>query len=169
MKKVFKATIVCQSCGGTGLYSGMSERKGCAVICNDCDGTGREQFEFEYEVFKKRKGRKDIKRVFKDSCGYGSCPNDYTTKEGRVIHYSKGGCTYQEWVKGVKPLPVEDLYCPMSWESQHIQNDDNKHYKTLYSPRCSPSLSCGCISDCKLFSDKAKCWEIYWAREGRGK
>jgi len=51
----------CSSCSGTGLYSGMCEGPGKAVVCLDCAGTGRELI--EYEPFVARQPRKDIKTV----------------------------------------------------------------------------------------------------------
>src|SRR5271157_2119883 len=105
MKKKFEADIVCQSCGGTGLYRGMAEYEGCAVICIDCNGTGKDHYVFEYESFKKRKERKDVKRVFKNSCGYGHRAEDFRNEEDEIIEYSKGGCTYEEWLKGIQPKP----------------------------------------------------------------
>lgn len=51
----------CQDCNGTGLYSGMCEREGEAVICLGCNGTGKAIF--EYRPFARRKGRRDIKTV----------------------------------------------------------------------------------------------------------
>lgn len=31
--------IECQACKGTGLYKGMAERDGAAVVCSHCHGT----------------------------------------------------------------------------------------------------------------------------------
>ncbi|MEK7626483.1 MAG: hypothetical protein AAB423_03995 [Patescibacteria group bacterium] len=36
----------CTSCGGTGLYKGMAEPPGVAVICLDCEGTGARTITF---------------------------------------------------------------------------------------------------------------------------
>lgn len=58
-KKTVKA--VCSSCNGTGLYSGMCEGKGHAVVCLTCGGTGCEAIKFT--PFKKRKLTKSIKTV----------------------------------------------------------------------------------------------------------
>ena len=47
-----KRTIVieCQACGGTGLYKGMAERDGAAVVCSCCNGTGKTEFTYnEFE------------------------------------------------------------------------------------------------------------------------
>lgn len=59
MKKTIE--IECQSCGGTGLYSGFAEPKGVAVVCVTCAGTGKSTF--TYEPFERRKGREGIHTV----------------------------------------------------------------------------------------------------------
>lgn len=52
---------VCDACNGTGLYSGMCEREGTAVICLGCGGAGCELM--TYTPFERRKGRRDIQTV----------------------------------------------------------------------------------------------------------
>jgi len=51
MKKIFEVNEVCPSCKGTGLYIGMGERDGAAVVCHTCKGTGCHAFKHEYEEF----------------------------------------------------------------------------------------------------------------------
>ena len=51
----------CGSCRGTGLYSGMCEPRGTAVVCLNCDGTGCATI--KYTPFEGRKRRTDIKTV----------------------------------------------------------------------------------------------------------
>jgi hypothetical protein len=151
MAEKFTADIVCQSCDGTGLYIGMSETNGCAVICYTCKGSGKVEHEFKYELFTKRKLRKGVKRVFKDSCGYGHAPDDVTTKEGVTIKFSQGGCTYEEFLDGVQPKPVTDLYCPKLWTGQSYS-----------CKRCNDGCRLGSsISDCKFWKSKKKCWNEY--------
>lgn len=36
--------IECPACHGTGLYQGMCEQDGCAVVCTKCDGKGYTTF-----------------------------------------------------------------------------------------------------------------------------
>lgn len=53
----------CQSCSGTGLYSGMCEAEGTAVICRTCDGTGCETIRYKpYAGRKRKRGIKTISR-----------------------------------------------------------------------------------------------------------
>lgn len=53
--------VECSSCGCTGLYSGLSEPKGTAVICCECGGTGCKEIKFI--LFNKRKGRRGIQTI----------------------------------------------------------------------------------------------------------
>ena len=58
-----KVTVkaVCKACDGTGLYSGMCEGEGHAVVCLGCDGTGCE--EITYTPFETRRITKTIRTV----------------------------------------------------------------------------------------------------------
>lgn len=157
-----KVTVraVCERCDGTGLYQGFAEKDGCAVVCASCNGTGCTDVTYEPFLDRKLFHEGEIKRVFKDNCGYGHSATDVTTQEGRVILFSKGGCTYDEWLQGKEPLPVKGLYCPFQWTRQDLQiNDVNNLYKT----RCEEGLGyCGKqITECKHFADKADCWYIF--------
>jgi len=155
MRKEVK--IVCTSCRGTGLYQGMCEKDDCAVVCCRCDGTGG--VDFSYDEFKQRFTKPSIKRVFKTSCGYNHSSKDITTKEGKFIAFSNGGCTYEEWLNGADPKPVKELYCPYLWTGQGLQSKDKNN---LYKKCCKEALGLGgWISDCEYFCEKDKCWEIY--------
>lgn len=53
----------CSECHGTGLYSGMCEAKGEAVICCGCDGQGWRWHHFaKFEGRKLKRGIKTIRR-----------------------------------------------------------------------------------------------------------
>jgi len=80
MKKTID--IECESCSGTGLYSGMCEAKGIAVVCVRCDGTGCQKF--SYIPFTCRKGKRGIHTVTLSrgqtmiaGCGPGGKPITY--------------------------------------------------------------------------------------------
>ncbi len=51
----------CKSCRGTGLYSGMAEPKGIAVVCLRCEGSGCR--EINYVPFERRQRRSDVEVV----------------------------------------------------------------------------------------------------------
>lgn len=86
MQKSVKAQ--CDDCRGTGLYSGMCEAEGTAVVCLGCAGTGCAII--RYTPFKKRKLRRDIKTV--------------SLSKGRFIMAGVGATgqsvTYKEFLKG---------------------------------------------------------------------
>lgn len=152
--------IKCKSCNGTGLYSGMAEADGCAVVCYTCEGTGCDTL--SYTPFTARTKKAGVKRVFAKTCGYGHAADDYTDKKtGKVTKFSEGGASYEEWLSGKKPKPVKELYCPYLWTSQGLQNKDKND---LYKTRCSKSTSMG--SSCSHYADKATCWGIF---EGKAK
>jgi hypothetical protein len=56
-----KVKTECGACRGTGLYRGIAEPKGVAVVCLRCRGTGCE--ELEYVPFTERKRRDDVQTV----------------------------------------------------------------------------------------------------------
>jgi len=66
---IFEVDRICPSCKGTGLYVGMAERDGAAVVCRTCKGTGCEHFKVTYEPFVARKPRTDVKRVYRTNPG----------------------------------------------------------------------------------------------------
>ena len=57
----------CAACGGTGLYRGMAEPAGVAVVCVQCKGTGC--FGLTYKPFVSRQPRTDVQFVH---CSKGS-------------------------------------------------------------------------------------------------
>lgn len=147
-----KIIIQCSSCEGTGLYKGFAENGKSAVVCHVCNGTGK--IEFNYNEFTGRKTREDVSRVYDGSHGYGITDVDIKTDGGKVIHFSQGGCTYQEWLNGMEPKPIKDLYCPYLWKNTGIGNEPLE--------RCERGCKgFGSISDCAFYSDKVTCWELY--------
>ena len=148
-----KIQIECSKCQGTGLYKGMGEKGRCAVVCYGCAGEGWATF--NYKEFSGRKTRNDVDRVFRGSFGYAHGPDDVVTDDGSVIRFSEGGCTYQEWLKGVKPKPVKELYCPYNWDNQGMGNEP-------LGEKCRKGLpGFGRIGSCKYYLEKLKCWEEY--------
>lgn len=146
MKKVFEADIECRECAGTGLYVGMCERDGAAVVCSSCKGTGLQHFRMEYTEFTNRQYRNDVKKVYKGSFGFIQGVEDVTYK-GKLIKFTEGGCSYADWLKGVEPKPVKTLYCPLRYSGQDWK-----------SPLGCVGIG-NVIDTCT--KDKAKCWELY--------
>ena len=151
--------IQCKSCSGTGLYVGMAEKDGCAVVCTTCKGRGGHIL--TYTPYTGRKLRADIMRVFKRGCGYVQSCNDVLTKDGVLIKFSEGGATYKDWLEGVPLKPVKELYCPYMWEGQDMQCSDHPEHD-MYMARCRDGLRIGeDINKCKHYSDKKQCWDMY--------
>jgi len=150
--------VECDSCRGTGLYCGMAERKGAAVVCTHCKGTGKVSVKQTFKKFVKRKKREGVKRVFETASGYGIAAEDVTTSEGNTIHFSRFGVDYEDWLNGAEPKPIEELHCPYQHTGQGLQSHD---VNDLYKTRCTKYLGWGMITECKCRKDMAKCWKIY--------
>jgi hypothetical protein len=83
--------VECPDCRGTGVYSGMCEAEGEAVVCVVCGGTGCKKV--QYTPFTHRKQAKGIKTV--------------RWSQGRFIAGPIGGVgdsiTYKEFAEGKFP------------------------------------------------------------------
>ena len=141
--------IECKKCKGTGLCQGINEEYGAATICSKCGGTCK--IDFSYNEFEGRKEIKNITRVFKAIPGYIHSGKDVTDLEGNILHFSKYGCSYEEWESGINPKPMEELYCPNEYDNKW------KYHKRSLCKQCGERLnSC---NDCKFYSNKDKCWK----------
>jgi len=156
-KFIIEGECQCGSCGGTGLYIGMAERDGAAVVCRSCDGTGKVKIREVFNEFTGRRRRNGVQRVYKTAGGYGITTKDITTQEGKTIHFSRYGVDYRDWLIGEEPRPIEELHCPYQHTNQDLQCHD---VNGLYKNRCSKALI-GLITDCKHYKNKAECWRIY--------
>ena len=150
----------CGSCSGSGLYTGMAERDGSAVICSSCHGTGRSVSKMTFTEFNGRVNKKGVKRVYQSACGYGISSEDIRRDDGKIIRFSNAGCSYSEWKFGAIPKPIEDLHCPYMHSSQKMQHSSHKA-NPLYMSDCRKNMSFGLITDCKMFSCKERCWKKY--------
>lgn len=152
-KKVIEFGYACKACEATGLYVGMAERDGAAVVCHNCDGSGRAVHRFEYEDFTKRAKRKDVKRVFQTNPGIGIG----TGKNGEFKLEDFGGMAYADWLESkpfVDGMENRRFTCPAWW----YQSADYKRKPNW--KECEG----GSFSSCSKFCDKAKCWER-WDKE----
>ena len=144
----------CSECGGTGLYSGMGEKKGVAVICRNCAGTGKYHFTYSYIEFTERVIKKNIMHVYEFNPGLSIGKG--TMANGEPVTYDDfGGMPYKDWVKG-KPFPkkseMRKFSCPAWW----YQCVNHK-----LKPEWEVCPGFGWFSDCKHFVDKEKCWERF--------
>ena len=157
MKKVFEVDIKCQSCGGTGLYVGLDERDGAAVVCYTCKGTGKQHHKFTYEEFTERVVRDDVRRVFKTTCGYVHSADDVVA-DAETILFSTAGVSYERWLLGNEPMPLKTLYCPKMWTHQKWDSESCKKH-------CRAGSS---INHCPNKCNMAQCWEEYENRAEKG-
>lgn len=153
MKKKIEIEYACKACEATGLYVGMAEKDGAAIVCNVCKGTGKAVHKFEYEDFSGLKGRNDVKQVFETNPGI-------FIGEGKAQFKLSdfGGMSYAEWLKGLSFGPGTEnrkFTCP-AWWYQSVNCKLKPDWK-----ECRLG---GAFSDCKEFPNKAKCWER-WDKE----
>ena len=135
----------CKNCGGTGLYTGMAERDGAAVVCHTCEGTGCHHVKLEYEDFEGRQKHETAKRVY--AANPGICIG---AGDGHKLE-DFGGLTLEEWEAGKSFNGTEDrkYTCPAWW----YQIADYKK-----KPKWEKCLGCGAFSSCEHFSEKEECW-----------
>ena len=153
MKKI-ELNEVCKSCEGTGLYIGMAERDGAAIVCSKCKGTGCFHFVHEFDDFVARSFKEGVKRVFQTNPGIGIGESSTLRLE------DFGGMPISDWLDG-KPFEsgMEDRKhtCP-SWWYQCADYEKKPDWK-----ECWESLGSS-FSKCKYFTVKHACWER-WNKE----
>lgn len=150
--EITKIERECQSCGATGLYTGMGERNGIAVECHTCKGSGKEVVEVRWKPFTMRKDKRGIKQVLQTNPGICAAPG--------VV---PGGIPYEEWKAG-KGFPkrgaeMRQHTCPAWW----YQSADYERKPDWDECRATLGAS---FSSCPSFKNKSKCWERF-DREGR--
>ena len=137
----------CKACKGTGLYQGIGERDGYAVVCHNCHGTGKVYFSHEYEEFTRKETREGIHTVVQVNPGICLGGN-----EGELDF---GGMNYKDWASG-KRFPqgseMRKFVCPAWW---YQCADYGKR------PHWNECIVCGSFSGCKHFQNKDKCWERF--------
>lgn len=135
----------CFACEGTGLYVGMAERDGAAVVCGKCKGVGEEEITIVGRTFSGRKKRPGIKKVFQSNPGI------------LISDQLAGGKKYSEWWCGDGFKPGEEMRthtCPAWW----YQSAD--YSKKPDWEECVNTLGSR-FSDCAHFQEKKKCWERF--------
>lgn len=151
-EKVFTVKEECKSCQGTGLYQGMGEGPGFAVVCSTCKGTGCHEFVHKYRDFTSRKKREGVLRVLRTNPGIcvGVAKNLTVT--------SFGGLSYEDWESGKPFCPgteMRNFTCP-AWWYQGADYDKK--------PKWDKCLGGGTFSSCEYFCNKDACWRE-WDRE----
>lgn len=148
--------IECPECKGTGLYVGACEQDGCAVVCIKCGGKGYTTF--QYNDFRGKKVKEGVKRVFGKTCGIVHGPEDYKCKDGTILHFSQYGCSYEEWLNGKEPRPMEELMCPYMYYNRGIGNEP--------LDKCKENSEFGKrINQFKCYKDKDECWKEFYRKK----
>ena len=141
----------CKSCDGTGLYVGMGERDGAAVVCSRCNGTGKFHFVHEYEEFTHREEKEGVKRVYQVNIGI------LIGEEVGVCKLEDfGGMSYEEWKKGKQfKLGMEDRKhtCP-AWYYQSADSNKTPEWDEC----CLVGVT---FSKCAYFPNKEACWQRF--------
>ncbi len=146
---------MCEHCKGTGLYSGMAEGPGAAVVCKVCGGEGSVHRIVKWELPPKEKIRRaDIERVYQTNPGIGIGKTEDLSLD------DFGGMPYDDWYAG-KPFPprseMRRFTCPKWWLQSCGENRD--------LPFCDLSfcdfVTGGLFPRCRRFKKKADCWKKY--------
>jgi len=150
--------IECPSCNGTGLYSGMAEGEGIAVICYKCKGSGKYHFVYSYNKFKGRKKKEGIKRVFLKGTQYKIGLGVINFDKVGPIDMDKEGVSYQEFLDGKMPEHITKLECPM------LADQGACHDTPGFTEKCNELNGgwIGFLSDCKHQLKKEECWKRFY-------
>ena len=140
----------CPSCKGTGLYVGLAERDGCAVVCHTCKGTGCKKVKIEYRPFTQRRFRENILWVYEINPGIvvGKPFAEYGGMD--AFHWSEGR-PFKAGMENRKCI------CPAWW----YQSADYER-----KPKWPECLSVGMFSKCNWFICKEECWAKWDAENG---
>lgn len=155
--KCIEKDIECQSCDGTGVYTGMAENGGAAVVCRTCKGTGKYHYKFEYKEFTGLKKREDIKRVYISGYGYGLAPKKINFDKVGEVDLTKEGVSYEEFLEGKRPEHIRSFGCPMMCDQGACYRLDG-FTKKCYEKGLSAG---GYFTDCKYFKNRDKCWDLF--------
>ena len=145
--KVIEFDEECPECHGTGLYVGLAERDGAAVVCRMCNGTGKHRFKHTYRPFTRRKPRL-CKWVYQTNPGIMIREND----KYRLPDF--GGMSYAEWILEHDFPPKSEMReqtCPAWW-----------YQKADYSKMPGwEDCTWGSFEGCPHFKNKDKCWRRF--------
>lgn len=142
----------CKSCNSTGLYVGMGEHDGAAVVCLTCKGSGKHHVRIEYDDYNGRQHREGVKRVYQANPGIS-----IGEKPGKLSLEDFGGIPYQDWLEGrsfERGTENRRFTCPAWW----YQSADYERKPEW--DECWGSLG-RTFSDCPHFGEKAKCWKRF--------
>ena len=146
MTEVREWTQECHSCHGTGIYQGMGEGQGAAVVCTTCGGTGEQHIKHQFEKFTGRKINPHVTRI-------------YRTGAGIKLHADlvPGGVSYEKWLSDPESVnapgnEIREFACPAQWFRAL-----DPTWET--APKWAECIKNGYPHDCPSFAQKDKCWE----------
>ncbi|MDD5053452.1 MAG: hypothetical protein PHO27_12025 [Sulfuricurvum sp.] len=142
----------CKACGGTGLYMGLSEYDGFAVVCAKCKGTGCYHYHYEYKDFSRRKMRDDVKHVIQHNPGI-------VVGIGKYQFSDFGGMSYGDWLDGrefISGTEMRKFACPCWW--YEADADKKPRWEECWHHLGYP------VRNCAHFPKKEKCWKR-WDKE----
>lgn len=155
--KEIRMIIQCPSCNGTGVYVGLGEGEGTAVVCSTCKGRGWYEYVYNYNEFSGRKHKDGVDRVYLDGYGYKLGSGKINFDGVGEIDMDREGVSYKEFVAGKMPTHIEKLGCPMTADQGKCHDING------FVDRCN-SFNGGwlnTLADCKNMNNKAECWEIF--------
>lgn len=159
----------CTSCRGTGVYKGVAERDGLAVVCYSCNGKGYytlKLYENVHLVQDEKTGvvykvNNDIivdcvslfdKLQRRDDVNYVTYATEYVLSPRYLFEHGASEInviSYREFLQGKMPLPMMQYTCPR----QISQNYGN----TFFDNNCG----FGSFSNCSKFGTQ-ECWEKFY-------
>ena len=158
MMEKIEMEIECPECSGTGVYMGIGERGGAAVVCTKCNGSGKCLYRYQYKKFTGRKIDEKVKRVYLRGMGYCISTGIVTMKDsGITIDFDKEGVSYQEFLNGTIPKHIKSLGCPMLADQSACHGIDG------FTSECN-KLNGGYVSlitNCKHKSKMHECWNRF--------
>lgn len=160
--KTIEMIIECPSCKGTGVYLGLAESKGVAVVCNKCKGTGAYNYVYSYNEFTGRKIKDNVKRVYLSGGVYKIGLGKLNFGDGiGEIDMDKEGVSYAKFLNGKMPTHIKKLGCPM------LVDQGACHEIKGFTEECD-KLNNGWVNyipECKYSPFKEKCWERFEKEE----
>ena len=138
-------TQECDSCKGSGLYVGLGERDGLAVLCSRCMGQGYTENIVEYNAFAGRKNRDGITHVIYVNPGIVLTP-ELVDEAVPVQEWQQNGNTALH-------KAGRSFFCPASWAQR------TGLIKSPNWPECvRPGIK---FTSCPHYETRAKCWESF--------
>jgi len=154
--KTFRVKAKCEDCEGTGLYIGMGEMDGYAVVCRSCKGTGCAEIVIKYKDFEGKKDRQGVHTVLECNPGIGVGLG--VDDDGNAFDF--GGMDYEDWKAG-KPFPpgseMRNFVCPARW--YQMANPSKK-------PNWEECWESPYFSKCTHYARKHWCWKRFDGERG---